>query len=192
MRDHRTCKYNWIHCTDIVFELLVILSDDAAVTKIEILLEQSDSLEMRKATKSRKVVWLIWVVSYLLIFYCVWDILVLPAENYVDPVGQWSVLLWNWKPCLSTHDHHILLACRIARLEFGQSFIQIESIHRDCVRLKLQFWRGTHFFMLDVREAVFSKIHSNRNCWSSYWPMKTTVCQCATLQLTCAMMRIDF
>lgn len=38
-------------------------------------------------------------------------ILALPAEDDVDPVIKRSVLLWDGKPCLPAHDHHILLAC---------------------------------------------------------------------------------
>lgn len=49
---------------------------------------------------------------------CVQHILALPAEDDVDPVAQRSVLLWDGKPRLPAHDHHILLACRTARCRF--------------------------------------------------------------------------
>lgn len=42
-------------------------------------------------------------------------ILEIPAEDYVNSVIERSVLFWDGKPGFSTHDHHILLACRTER-----------------------------------------------------------------------------
>lgn len=61
--------------------------------------------------------------------YCARHILALSAENDVDPVSQRPVLLWDGKPRLPTHDHHILLPCSTEGLV---SLISLHSLkHRQ-------------------------------------------------------------
>lgn len=64
-------------------------------------------------------------------------VLGIPAENDVDPIIERSVLLRDGIPGFSSHDHHILLACRSVRSVLFSSSTLPHTVHQLSVHASI-------------------------------------------------------